>query len=64
MTDGREFRANTVVSDAGMRTTMDRLLGSAVPKALPALMLQPVPLPSANVSWMRAGALSVAGSWK
>ena len=27
MIDGREFRANAVVSDAGIRTTMDRLLG-------------------------------------
>jgi all-trans-retinol 13,14-reductase len=29
MTDGREFRANAIVSDAGIRTTMDRLLGEA-----------------------------------
>ena len=27
MTDGREFRAKAIVSDAGLRTTMDRLLG-------------------------------------
>ena len=29
MTDGREFRAKAIVSDAGLRTTMDRLLGGA-----------------------------------
>ena len=28
MTDGREFRANAIVSDAGIRTTMDRLIGN------------------------------------
>jgi len=32
MTDGREFRANAIVSDAGIRTTMDRLLGDDAPK--------------------------------
>jgi phytoene dehydrogenase-like protein len=32
MTDGREFRANAIVSDAGIRTTMDRLLGEGVPR--------------------------------
>ena len=31
MTDGREFLANAIVSDAGIRTTMDRLLGGGVP---------------------------------
>ncbi len=31
MTDGREFRANAIVSDAGVRTTMDRMLGAGVP---------------------------------
>jgi all-trans-retinol 13,14-reductase len=32
MIDGREFRANAIVSDAGIRTTMDRLLGEGAPK--------------------------------
>jgi all-trans-retinol 13,14-reductase len=32
MTDGREFRANAIVSDAGVRTTMDRLLGDGAPE--------------------------------
>jgi all-trans-retinol 13,14-reductase len=31
MIDGREFRANAIVSDAGIRTTMDRLLGEEAP---------------------------------
>ncbi|HEY1303236.1 MAG TPA: NAD(P)/FAD-dependent oxidoreductase [Vicinamibacterales bacterium] len=33
MADGREFRANLIVSDAGIRTTMDRLLGDGAPEA-------------------------------
>jgi all-trans-retinol 13,14-reductase len=32
MTDGREFRARDIVSDAGVRTTMDRLLGDGAPE--------------------------------
>jgi all-trans-retinol 13,14-reductase len=32
MTDGREFRANAIVSDAGIRTTMDRLLRDGAPE--------------------------------
>jgi phytoene dehydrogenase-like protein len=32
MTDGREFRANAIVSDAGIRTTMDRLFGDGAPE--------------------------------
>jgi all-trans-retinol 13,14-reductase len=32
MADGREFRANAIVSDAGIRTTMDRLLGTGGPE--------------------------------
>jgi all-trans-retinol 13,14-reductase len=31
MTDGREFCANVIVSDAGIRTTMDRLLRDGAP---------------------------------
>ncbi|MBI4486086.1 MAG: NAD(P)/FAD-dependent oxidoreductase, partial [Acidobacteria bacterium] len=32
MADGREFRANAIVSDAGVRTTMDRLLREGLPE--------------------------------
>ena len=34
MTDGREFRADAIVSDAGIRTTMDHLLREKAPAAV------------------------------
>jgi all-trans-retinol 13,14-reductase len=48
MIDGREFRAKAVVSDAGTRTTLDRLLGSALPKAAQDAATRTRSLPAAS----------------
>jgi len=48
MTDGREFRANAIVSDAGIRTTMDRLLGDGVPEEAKHLAVRTRSLPATS----------------
>ena len=48
MADGREFRANAIVSDAGIRTTMDRLLGDGVPKEVRDVAARTRSLPAAS----------------
>jgi phytoene dehydrogenase-like protein len=56
MTDGREFRANAIVSDAGIRTTMDRLLGAEVPTKAQHVAARTRALPACR----HAGAIRIA----
>jgi all-trans-retinol 13,14-reductase len=48
MTDGREFHAQAVVSDAGIRTTMDRLLGNGGPEATQGVAARTRSLPATS----------------
>jgi phytoene dehydrogenase-like protein len=48
MADGREFRANAIVSDAGIRTTMDRLLDDDVPQEARLVAARTRSLPATN----------------
>ena len=48
MSDGREFRAKLIVSDAGIRTTLDRLIGDGAPEAVRSVAARIRRLPAAS----------------